>query len=1100
MAGGLLIYTSNRLEDLLTVLAKRLDESPLPPLADETILVPGQGIARWLRFELAERHGIAAGLELQFPGAFLQQLGRSIDDGQRDVFTASTLTWRIHRLLGDAALQRELGLAARYCEDDADGCKRFQLAQRLASCFDDYQLYRADLLAEAADGNDLEKAGPHGPWQARLWRALLHDAGFQHDAAQAPSSPPLLFPELADDQGGAWQAHRLQRLERLFADPARAASALPQRLSIFATSTLPPTLLRLLPSIAEHIPVLLYVPMPSPHYFGDQHPREITGNRLLANLGAEVRELQDALVELETNHANLAIQRVDLAELPDTAPHSMLECVQHDLAWVRQHGESEELPRYPIVALDDSLRVHDCHSEHRELEVVRDQILDAFAADATLQPHEILVLVPDIERYSPYVNAVFGPLQRWLPYRVADKSPVAEQPVCAALIRVLQLAQSRLQVYDVLHLLETPAIQRRFGLFTSDLPTLRHLCERAGIRWGWDGASRERRFAVPAFDDNSWRQGIERMLYGVATGPTTDVVLGHLPAADVTSGREPLLGRLLEFLDVLFAHVQQLQQPHALAGWADRLEALVAALFTPDAEDEPGLDALHAASAGLRALAADARHNEPITPVVLRDWLTGTLGRAASGQGFLGGRVTVAAMLPMRTVPVRHLFLCGLDDQSFPRRDQPAAFDLTQLERRPGDRSFRLDDRQMFLDCLLAARERLHITFIGHSAKDDSECAPSVVLSELIDAIEDACAPPAGYARPRDWLVARHPLQAWSPRYRDQSDPRLHTYGVSGTPAEPIASRTGSAWFTDPITPTNPLPLEEITLDRLLDFWWHPCRFFLVHGLGIRLPRDNDIDFTTEAFAVHPLHNWRLLNDAIRRQLGDDEPLRDALAYTRATGMLPAGGAGVAAFAQVEEAKLQFLGELKRRGRLTAAEITAQGSDFRLTGSIEHIGTDAVIYARAAKVKPKDRLKAWVLHVVASSARLQGAALPPRTTAILRDATLGYRELLAEEATEHLATLVEGYRRGQREPLPFFENSSQAYGKSLQKRPAQSAAALRSARSSWLPGNAQFASSDSEDAAIALCMRGREPLDLDDFATWARRVWCPAYDCTETAR
>ncbi|MCA8976088.1 MAG: exodeoxyribonuclease V subunit gamma [Planctomycetes bacterium] len=1120
MHPGTTIYTSHRLEDLLVVLVERLATDPLPPLDTETIVVPGQGIARWLRLQLAERLGIAAGLAMPFPGAFLQQLTRAANTArhaaQAELFDPDTLLLRIHRLLGDAALQKSLGLAARYCEDDPDGKKRLQLSQRLTSCFDDYQLYRGDLLDRAAAGDDLTDHGPHGAWQARLWRALLRDAGFT--AAAAPSSPtPLLFAELIEpsgDDGGPWLAHRLQSLQRMLADPKAAVAALPPRLSVFAASTLPPALVALLFRIGELIPVALYVPTPSPHYFGDLRPRgaSITdGNSLLARLGTESREFQDILLDLQDAAGTAPVERHDLGESSPAVTTNLLACLHHDLAAVREHGQETDLPRFQLTVDDDSVRVHDCHSEHRELEVVRDQILDAFARDPSLQPHDVLVLVPDIERYSPYVEAVFGPVQRHLPFQVADKSPIAEQPICAALFGALRLAESRLQVYDVLHLLETPAVQRRFGLFASDLPVLRHVCERAGIRWGLDGDSRNRRFGMPAFEENSWRLGIERMLLGVATGPVDDLVLGRLPAADRTSAREDLLERFLAFLGLLFERLRPLQRPHTFAEWASLLDDLCCALFLPLAEDEAGLAALRSALADLRDAADRARHNEPISPRVLRDWLQGALGRAADGIGFLGGRVTVAAMLPMRAVPVRQLFLCGLDDRSFPRRTEPAPFDLGQNPRRPGDRSPRLDDRQLFLDCLLAARERLHLCYIGHSAMDDSECAPSVVLAELIDYCDRISRPPTGHDRARDWLVVRHPLQPWSPRYRDGKDPRLFAYAatqaanaaaqaanaVDPSPIAAVASSDELPWFGAALPAAATVPTTDIPLAVLLDFWWHPCRFFLRHALGIRLPRDLDTDPTTESFATSPLDRWRLVDAAVQRVLDRRPPPRDALALASASGLLPVGGGGAQAHAAIDEESLQFLGELGRHGELAPRQVVARGPDFTIAGEIATVGEGELVYARVGKVKPKDRLRAWIWHTVAAVARHQGTALPARTMLIARDATLCYRELEPAVADECLADLVAGLRQGITMPLPFFERSSHEYGAALHASAADEAAAQRKARSRWLPDTSDFRGSDSEDHSIALCMRDRDALALPEFATWARRIWRMAYGYTE---
>ena len=218
-------------------------------------------------------------------------------------------------------------------------------------------------------------------------------------------------------------------------------------------------------------------------------------------------------------------------------------------------GEQQDT-RFKLQPTDASLRVHDCHSPQRELEVVRDQICEALDGDPSLEARDIMVLVPDIDRYAPYAHAVFGPLKPQLPFYVADRHPARELPICRSVLGILDLGKTRLTLADVLHLLENTAVQRRFELSPTDIPSIRHLCHAAGIRWGLDGESRSQQFDLPAFDDNAWLQGIDRLLLGTLTGPTDDLVIGRLPIGDTTEGRTEMLARFVSFTRTLFAHVK----------------------------------------------------------------------------------------------------------------------------------------------------------------------------------------------------------------------------------------------------------------------------------------------------------------------------------------------------------------------------------------------------------------------------------------------------------------------------------------------------------------------------------------------------------------
>jgi exodeoxyribonuclease V gamma subunit len=1111
---GLFVYTSNRLEELATALATIVRAEPLAPLQDETVLVPTLGQGRWLRQELAATHGIVAGLQLPFPGTFLRQLAGD-PAAAAAAFDLDVLRFRIWRLLEQASPDGPLAQPVGYCADDPDQQKRFQLGWAIARCFDDYQLYRPDLLTAWAAGDDPADLGPHAAWQAELWRLLLRDADLLPATPPPPArgrrrkqpTGPLLFAPThpAAPVAEATAALRLRRLQLLLEDQDQVRRRLPPRLMVFGASTLPPALVALLGQVATHIAVHLFVPAPTALFTGDQRTVDPDSHPLLARLGTEAREFAAALAAVgEQSHATRHWQ-VDLGSLVPrgdaAAGPTLLRTVQQDLAELRVRGDDRgaDAPRFPLAATDASLRVHVCHSPQRELEVVRDHILAGFADDPTLEPHDVLVLVPDVERYAPFAHAVFGPVHEHLPFHVADKDPAAELPLCRAVLGVLDLAQQRLEVHDVLHLLEQPAVQQRFQLFPGELPLLRARCERAGIRWGLDGASRELLFGVPPFEENAWLPGLERIWLGVATGPVDDLVLDLLPVADVTSGRDDALRRFSHFATTLFGQLRHLQQPQPPDQWADRLATLVTTLFEPtDADDQRAAALLHAACARLRRDTTTARCRSPLHRTVLRDWLQQTLRQQAGPRGFLTGAVTVAALQPLRAVPVRRLFVCGLDDGTFPRTDRAAPFDLLASHRRPGDRSDRLDDRQLFLDLLLAAREQLHLSYVGRSQQDNSACAPSIVIDELLDHLERSCVVAKG--RVRDHIVVDHPLQPWSARYRVRGahrDRRLFTFARAEL--EPLPKQDQEPAFCPaPVRPPDELLAAALPMDRLEEFWWHPNRFFVRHVVQARLSRRDEPEATTEAFAVDPLARWQLENDIVERALRGVPPPRDPAAYMLATGELPVGGLGTLAFHDLDEEAQEFLQTVRSYGPSTARRFALELAGVHLQGEIQGVTTDHLVYARVAKVKPKDRLRLFLRHAVASVLRHRGEpGWPARAVLVGREEVVAYRPLQAAAASECLALLLQLYRDGLHEPLPWFEQASFAYGKARRDRKDHAHATQR-ARAKFDEAAGEASSGgDGEDDDIALCWRGREPWLDPRFQAYAELLWRQVLECSE---
>ncbi|MCP1327813.1 exodeoxyribonuclease V subunit gamma, partial [Halomonas sp. 707D4] len=157
---GFMVIHANRLEDLRAVAVEWMRLHPLGPLENETILVQSNGIGQWLKLALAETPdnggaGIAAALDVTLPARFLWQAYRTVlshvSQGQDPVpetspFDKSRLVWRLLRLLPTLVKDPVFAPLARFLELDRDQRKHYQLAERLADLFDQYQVYRADWL------------------------------------------------------------------------------------------------------------------------------------------------------------------------------------------------------------------------------------------------------------------------------------------------------------------------------------------------------------------------------------------------------------------------------------------------------------------------------------------------------------------------------------------------------------------------------------------------------------------------------------------------------------------------------------------------------------------------------------------------------------------------------------------------------------------------------------------------------------------------------------------------------------------------------------------------------------------------------------------
>ncbi len=840
------IFRSSRIEHLATLLWSQLQATqPQNVLAPQTIVLGHLGMKRWLVGELTAKPtlagapGIAANLEVLLPGQWLEQLAQAVLHGSKDEalpYRRGALRWRIYRdlpLLEAAAVRH-------YLDGDGAERRRFQLADRLAGLYEQYQVYRRDWLL-AWEGSDASRPGLLGHWQGELWRRLIQGIGVR------PRSVRLH--ELIS---------RLGRIER---------DANTSTLHVFGLSHLPPDALRALEQLAQAHDVNLYFPDPCRELWDQLRSRhellrhgmdaeasylEI-GHPLLASLGRLGQHFSVLLHELGGQLEDVRdAWDQEAPALPATTP--LLEQLQASIRLLDPGAVAST-----SAPADASLRIHLTHTRLRELEVLKDALLDFLARDPTLQPREIVVMAPQMADYAPLLPSLFGEAARAsgpLPYHLADVALARTHPLLNAFAGLLQLPLQRVSRSQVLGLLALPAVQRRFGITPGGLDALQRWLDRACVAWGLDGPMKADFGAAP-IAENSFAFGLDRMFAGYLLGSDDDDLLldaNVLPAAPIQGPDVAVLGALDELLAILREVRTGAREPRLAAAWVAWLERVIGALFVADPDDDAEVDALMELKRLAREPASEIRlagpDVDPLLPfsVVSEVWRE-RLEAIPEQQAFLAGGITFCGMVPQRSVPFKVVCILGLADGEFPRARAQSGLDLMQDKPRLGDRDNRMDDRYLFLEALMSARQALHLSFVGEGVRDGKPRNPAAPLAELMTLLDRA----QGNTRDaqRNWLI-RHALQPFDARYFEQgdaADPRWFSYAQAyaqlavarvPTPVPGFLEGLESAEAAAPASDT-------ISLDQLERFFKDPARRYCEDVLGLsrraltRIP-DQDLE------------------------------------------------------------------------------------------------------------------------------------------------------------------------------------------------------------------------------------------------------------------
>ena len=1142
----LYLHRSARADQLVEPLGELLSAPLGDAMEREVVAVPTKGVERWLAQRLSRRlgargsgdDGVCANIDFPTPAALVAAVTAAACAGEaaprperwyleRDPWAPERCTWPLTQIVdehiasGDSYLwPLPQHLRAASPAEEGRWPRRFSTVRQLAEMFDRYGVYRPEMVlswledrpgGRGASASVADLSEPDMAWQAALWRQLREKLACSSPAERSNAAPALI-------EAGP------ERLD------------LPERVSLFGLTRLPTSQLRVLKALAVHRDVHLFLLHPSGALWqkiaqvagtsnkivlrADDPTARLATNPLLRSWGRDSREMQLVLAsEGLTGGEQRAVE---------AKAGTLLGLVQADIRADREPAgwapQAEE--RRPLLArTDDSLRVHSCHGSARQVEVAREAVLHLLAKDQSLEPRDIIIMCPDIERFAPLVQASFGSAglagAPALRARLADRSLRETNPLLAVAADLLELAGSRVTAAEVLDFASRGPVSRRFGFDQHELSRIEQWIGSTGARWGLD-ADHRAPWRLQRVETGTWRAALDRLLLGVSMSPDSGVFGGALPFDDVPSGDINLAGRLAELLTRLRRALDALRGPQSATAWARALleGCQMLALAPSDQSWQPEQ---------LRSALEEAFPHEDAAPreVTLdvseaKAWLSGRLRGRPTRANFRTGDMTICTLFPMRSVPHRVVCLLGLDDGRFPRPPDEAGDDLLLAAPRIGDRDATSEDRQLLLDALLAAEDYLIITFEGRDQHLNQRRPPSVPVAELLEVIDRTVRLEDG--RPaREVIVSQHPLQPF--------DPANFTPGRLGVPGpwrfdtaqlEGAQALCGSRVEPPPFLqgPLDPLATPVVQLSSLVQFLEHPVRAFLRQRLGMYAGQLPDQLSGSLPVELAPLERWALGDRLLQARLAG-ATAGEACDVELGRGLLPPGPLGEVALAEVARVVDSLLAAAAKLTSWAPTSPGAQGRQARalevsiplpdgtlLVGNVPGVTGDTLLRCVYSKLGPKHRLRAWAHFLALSAARpepranavtigqSEGSSLGrPRVASVALPPLGATEQDIRAASTEGLACLVDLYRKGMREPLPIYCATSCAW-----------ASAAVAEESPWGPARARWVSSfdelpgeDADPEHVVVLGPSRPFLDLCAELPRPEETG-PGWDCSQPNR
>lgn len=1063
------------LTELADHLLDTLRENPLQnPMAPERFVVTNDGMKKWLSTYGAQEEGIVANWEFFFVAEQMWKLIRMMDDDIPEVLPSECdpMTWSLMRVLEQHPEDPKLGQLHRYVYDidpEVQMYRSWKLCRVIARTFDQYLIYRPDMIIGWEEGRRMTKHVSE-PWQMHLWK-LLTDYWGQVHADEKWIHRAQIHQELVEtiDSGEMW-----------------SRSKLPERIIIFGVPTMPPPYIQTFVKLSRQIDVCVY--MLDDLYFHSE-------NALVTSMGKEGEDydfyFRKYIEEDEEVRKNLNTYQFSYKEDPPTGV-LLLDHIRRDLV----QPEKENPP--PIQG-DRSVQVHSCHSALREVEVLHDQLLALLDENTSLTPSDILIMAPNMEIYAPAIDAVFGTPEQSLPdipYSILDRGATVCGPLTDAFIKLMRLPGSRFKATQVLEFLGLEPIRAAFELTDEDLNKLERWIRENRIRWGINGKWKEA-FELPKTRRFTWSAGLNRMMLGYAMKEEDDHLYeGIYPYPEVESLDDAeLMGTLSKIMHSLFEFHQRADKEHTLDDWSRHLRML-ADRFMPD--EKKWLRELSQLRDQVEQLAEQqelAGFAKKVPYRIVRSYLDQNLSEQNENGGLIGRGITFSSLAPMRSIPFKVIGMIGMNDGAFPCPEVPVEFDLMGKEPRRGDRSRREGERHQFLENILSAGKVLYLSYVGQSNRQDAEFAPSVVIQEFLDYLENR------FGVPAETLITKHRLQAFSPLYFTDEGKEKGLFSYSKLQEEIVKGLASRQDKTKTfISDSLPEPDEErrsLSVRELVQFYQHPARFLMRNRLGVYLEEEQVSTEDREPFFLGGLEGYQLGQEMLKRYMKGRDPA-SFRAIAMATDMLPQGWPGEESFQATLEEVRQFGADLQQafeQEELESAEVNLRIEEFRLTGRLTDLYESGRVDYRYGSARSKDLIDLWIQHLVLQVVNPVGQKGHSRLFTLDKKQGLVDHVLdpiSADEAHAYLIELLKNYWQGLMQPFPFFANTSYTYAEAVIKKDKDHEEAVKAAYRKWM-GSYGY-SFEGEDAYNHRIFGHSNPLELEAFKTLAVSFWKPFFE------
>lgn len=592
---------------------------------------------------------------------------------------------------------------------------------------------------------------------------------------------------------------------------------------------------------------------------------------------------------------------------------------------------------------DNGIKVHSCHNVRREVEILKTELLGFLDQNPDVSVDEVLILVPEMEEYVSVIDSVFN-FTEGEPLIPVGMPFLNNENISSLVINLLDMISSDFKVSSVIDLLESEPARTKFKLGIDDVSMVRYWLDEMNIHWGLEESD----------SGFSMEKAINSAFYGfVLEAPDFTVFNGTVPFGIINNtDRLNVLAKVSSYIECLKKVRAGIKQSQSAKAWLRSLREWVLELFAPEKSKALLIDF----DKWLRSVEYSPNQSD-ISFSTFGEWAKEQLSDISAGSGRFGNGVQLSTYIPFRGLPFKHVSILGLNENVFPRNPVRPAFDLIHAEPKPGDRIMAKDDRLLFLEVLYSTGKKLHISYIGKDQYSENERLPSILVQKLVDALRNV-----------DPLfeITEHKLHGFDQEiFAEPTVYSEHHRKIS----EVISSEEGVSrvFLTPEDFETLTFNEAEITLDDLISFFVHPCKYHAQNVLQISARTNGGVLNDRENFKLDGLSRYNVRQEIVSgiESNIDRSHLFD---YLDVSGILPKGLPGDKLFNEQFSEITELVGIVSDYRTIDGSrlELDMVINQVQLYGRIEDIYGSSRIVFRAGSSRAKDLISLWINHLVCS--------------------------------------------------------------------------------------------------------------------------------------